>query len=87
VDYGEAIDYLMSFNDMERGHQASPNPTMSLASMRSLLSRLNDPHLGRPTVHVTGSKGKGSTLAMIAASSARPSAALYSAPRIRSPSG
>lgn len=66
VDYAEAIDYLLSFSDMERGYQASPNPTMSLASMRSLLSRLNDPHLGRPTIHVTGSKGKGSTSAMIA---------------------
>ncbi|MBI5949243.1 MAG: bifunctional folylpolyglutamate synthase/dihydrofolate synthase [Chloroflexi bacterium] len=66
MDYGEAIDYLLSLTDMERGYQASPNPTMSLASVRSLLSRLNDPHLGRQTVHVTGSKGKGSTSAMVA---------------------
>jgi dihydrofolate synthase/folylpolyglutamate synthase len=53
---------------MERGYtaQSSANPTMSLASVRSLLSRLNDPHLGRGTVHVTGSKGKGSTASMIA---------------------
>ena len=34
--------------------------------MRSLLGRLGDPHLGRGTVHVAGSKGKGSTAAMIA---------------------
>lgn len=34
--------------------------------MRSLLARLDDPHLGRGTVHVAGSKGKGSTAAMIA---------------------
>ncbi len=66
MDYGEAIDYLLSFTDMERGVQLSSNPAMSLASMRSLLSRLNDPHLGRPTVHVTGSKGKGTTSSMIA---------------------
>ena len=66
MDYGEAIDYLLSFTDMERGVQKSANPAMSLASMRSLLSRLNDPHLGRPTVHVTGSKGKGTTSSMIA---------------------
>ncbi len=86
MDYGEAIEYLMSFNDMERGHQASPNPTMSLASMRSLLSRLNDPHLGRPTIHVTGSKGKGSTSAMIAAILLRAemSTALYSSPHLHS---
>ena len=66
MDYAEAIDYLMSFTDMERGFQASASPTMNIASVRSLLSRLNDPHLGRHTVHVTGSKGKGSTSAMIA---------------------
>ena len=65
MDYNEALDYVLSFSDMERGYQASPNPVMSLASMRSLLSRLNDPHLGRKTVHITGSKGKGSTAAMI----------------------
>ncbi len=66
MDYAEAIDYLMSLTDMERGFQASASPTMNLASVRSLLARLNDPHLGRHTVHVTGSKGKGSTSAMIA---------------------
>src|SRR5574339_730673 len=66
MDYSEAIEYLMSFTDMERGFQASPSPTMSLESVRSLLARLNDPHVGRGTVHITGSKGKGSTAAMVA---------------------
>jgi dihydrofolate synthase/folylpolyglutamate synthase len=65
MDYGGAIDYLMSLTDMERGYQASPNPTMSLASVRSLLARLGNPQRGRKTIHVTGSKGKGSTSAMI----------------------
>ncbi|MFN0093772.1 MAG: bifunctional folylpolyglutamate synthase/dihydrofolate synthase [Dehalococcoidia bacterium] len=66
MDYGEAIQYLLSFSDMERGVQRSADPHMGVASMRSLLSRLNDPHLGRHTVHVTGSKGKGSTSTMVA---------------------
>lgn len=66
MDYREAIEYLLSFSDMERGVQRSADPHMGVASMRSLLSRLNDPHLGRRTVHVTGSKGKGSTATMIA---------------------
>ncbi len=35
--------------------------------MYSLLARLGEPHLGRRTVHVAGSKGKGSISAMIAA--------------------
>lgn len=65
MNYEEAIDYLMSFTDMERGFQASSDPAMSLASMRSLLGRLNNPQAGRNTVHITGSKGKGSTAGML----------------------
>jgi len=86
VEYSEALDYLLSLTDMERGFQASPNPTMNLESMRSLLSRLNDPHLGRPTVHVTGSKGKGTTAAMIAGILQRAgnSTALYTSPHLHS---
>src|SRR3972149_2840098 len=77
---------MLSCSDMERGYQASASPTMSLASMRSLLSRLNDPHLGRPTVHVTGSKGKGSTSAMVAAILRQQGdqTALYSSPHLHS---
>jgi dihydrofolate synthase/folylpolyglutamate synthase len=66
VDYPEAIEYLLSFTDLERGVQKSGNPAQSVASVQSLLSRLNNPHEGRITVHVTGSKGKGTTSAMIA---------------------
>jgi dihydrofolate synthase/folylpolyglutamate synthase len=66
VDYAEAVEYLLSFTDMERGVQKSANPAMSVASVQSLLSRLNNPQDGRLTVHVTGSKGKGTTSAMIA---------------------
>ena len=86
MDYSEAIAYLMSFTDMERGFQASASPTMSLASVRSLLSRLNDPHLGRGTVHVTGSKGKGSTATMIEGILRRQgySTALFTSPHLHS---
>ena len=37
-----------------------------LRRMEALLHRLGDPHLGTPTVHIAGSKGKGSTAAMCA---------------------
>ncbi len=40
---------------------------MKLDRMRELLGRLGDPHEAVPTVHVAGTKGKGSTSAMIAA--------------------
>lgn len=86
MDYSAAIDYLLSFTDMERGVQRSDSPAMSLASMRSLLARLNDPHLDRPTVHVTGSKGKGSTSAMIASILHREghSTSLFTSPHLHS---
>lgn len=86
MEYSEAIDYLLSLSDLERGYQASPNPVMNLDTMRSLLSRLNDPHRGRPTVHVTGSKGKGSVSAMIAGILRRAefSTALYTSPHLHS---
>ena len=52
--------------------------------MRSLLLRLGDPHLGRGTIHIAGSKGKGSTAAMIAAvlRAAGHSLGLYSQPHL-----
>ncbi len=86
MDYREAIEYLLGLSDMERGYQASANPTMSLASVRSLLARLGDPHLGRPTVHVTGSKGKGSTSAMVEGilRQAGYRTALYTSPHLHS---
>ena len=65
MDYREALTFLESFQDLERDPQASANPSMSLASMRSLLRRLDEPQLARPTVHVTGTNGKGSVAAMI----------------------
>ena len=86
MDFREALEYLQSFNDMERGIQKSPNPVMSVASVRSLLARLQDPHLGRLTVHVTGSKGKGSTASMVAGILRRAglATALYTSPHLHS---
>ena len=31
-------------------------------SVRALLARVGDPHVGLPVVHIAGSKGKGSTV-------------------------
>lgn len=41
--------------------------TFSLTRMRRLLRDLGDPHLSCPVVHVAGTKGKGSTVTMLAA--------------------
>ncbi|HXG36602.1 MAG TPA: Mur ligase family protein [Dehalococcoidia bacterium] len=63
MDYREAIDYLLSFADFERSGRFADRP--DLAPMLALLEELGKPQAVRLTVHVAGSKGKGSTAAMI----------------------
>jgi len=65
VNYQQAIEFLGTFNDTERGRQVFNNPAMSLDSMHRLFHRLDDPQQGRRTVHITGSKGKGSIAGML----------------------
>jgi dihydrofolate synthase/folylpolyglutamate synthase len=62
VNYRDALRYLLSFADFERSGRFRDRP--DLAPVLALLSRLDDPHLGRRTLHVAGSKGKGSVAAM-----------------------
>ena len=64
MNYRQALDYLLSFTDFERSGGFTPRP--DVAPVRALLRHLDEPHRGRLTVHVAGSKGKGSTAAMIA---------------------
>jgi dihydrofolate synthase / folylpolyglutamate synthase len=63
VDYVESLRYLYSLADFERSGRFSSRP--DLAPMLALLHELGDPHLGRVTVHIAGSKGKGSVAAMV----------------------
>jgi dihydrofolate synthase / folylpolyglutamate synthase len=66
VDYWDAIDYILALPDLERFSSGPAGQTMSLDAMKALLARLGNPERGRKTVHVTGSKGKGSTSTLIA---------------------
>lgn len=67
MNYRQAIDYVLSFADWERAPaQAFAAANFDLRRVQSLLARLGDPHLGRQTIHIAGSKGKGSVAAMIA---------------------
>ena len=63
MTYEEAIAWLLSFDDFERSGRFQDRP--DVAPMLALLERLGNPHLGRTTVHVAGSKGKGSVAAMV----------------------
>lgn len=64
--YQAALDFLYSFIDYETSHQPRSPVTYDLRRMDELLERLGNPHLKAHTVHIAGTKGKGSTAAMIA---------------------
>jgi dihydrofolate synthase/folylpolyglutamate synthase len=63
VNYSQSLQYLLSFADFERSGRFQNRP--DVAPVLALLRQLTDPHLGRTTVHITGSKGKGSVAAMV----------------------
>ncbi len=84
MDYLDALRYLQRRDDWERTGSAADAARWDLRRMRSLLGRLGDPHLGRGTVHVAGSKGKGSVAAMVASvlQAAGVSNGLYTSPHL-----
>jgi len=65
--YQANLDYLYGRLNYERSGMPRGTSELRLGRMRRLLRRLGDPHLGLAIVHVAGTKGKGSTAAMIAA--------------------
>jgi dihydrofolate synthase/folylpolyglutamate synthase len=63
--YEAALDYLFSATDYEKMRRVRYNAdTFSLDRMRRLLERLGSPERRLRSVHVAGTKGKGSTAAM-----------------------
>jgi dihydrofolate synthase/folylpolyglutamate synthase len=84
MDYRESVDYLLSFADFERSGRFQDRP--DVAPVLALLRRLGDPHLGRDTVHIAGSKGKGSVAAMVESvlRAAGHSTGLFTSPHLHS---
>ncbi len=65
--YEKAIEYLFARTDYEKEEVLRYNiTTFSLERMEKLLSYLGNPHLKIQTVHIAGTKGKGSTATMLA---------------------
>lgn len=67
MDYASAIDFLLSRTDYERRPGYNYANRFDLRRTEDLLRRLGNPHRFAKSIHIAGSKGKGSTSAMIAA--------------------
>ena len=85
MNYQAALSYILSFTDYEKLpaflYKAD---NFDLRRMAELLDRLGNPHLTSPAIHVGGTKGKGSTAAMIASalSAAGYRTGLYTSPHL-----
>ena len=67
MDYPRALQYVLSFADYERASTSRVKyRDFNLKRVREMLRRLGNPHLVYPSVHIAGTKGKGSTVAMVA---------------------
>ncbi|TET48149.1 MAG: bifunctional folylpolyglutamate synthase/dihydrofolate synthase [Dehalococcoidia bacterium] len=64
MDFPAAVDYILSFADYERMPRSAV--VFDLRRMEQLLARLGNPQNMAKSVHIAGTKGKGSTAAMIA---------------------
>jgi dihydrofolate synthase / folylpolyglutamate synthase len=65
VNYQEALAYLYSLSDYERGGPYTRNREDNLAREARLLEALGDPQLSYTSTLLAGTKGKGSTAAFI----------------------
>lgn len=65
MDYQGALQYINSFADYEKLTPPRAEP-FKLGRIQWLLAASGNPHLKTPTFHVAGTKGKGSTAAMVA---------------------
>jgi folylpolyglutamate synthase/dihydrofolate synthase len=67
VNYNQAEKYLYSFIDYEKiPGIAYASHDYNLGHVEELLHRVGNPHLAAKTIHIAGTKGKGSVAAMIA---------------------
>jgi len=82
--YQQALDFIYSFIDYEREPGPRTRTTYDLRRVEELLGRLGNPHLKARSVHIAGSKGKGSVAAMIASTltTAGYSAGLFTSPHL-----
>ncbi len=64
--FDQAIQYMNSFMNLERSTDKYSEKTYRLDRVRRMLELLGNPQNSYKTIHIAGSKGKGSTAAFIA---------------------
>ena len=64
MNYEESIQKIMTLSDIERLPEKPMRSRYNLEKISKLLDLLGKPHEYSNTVHITGTKGKGSTAAM-----------------------
>ena len=86
LSYREALDRVMGLADFERSTHSPGHSSFHLERMALLLERLGNPHLETSTVHIAGTKGKGSTAAMVTSilAAAGYRVGLYTSPHLHS---
>jgi len=79
-----ALDFIYSFIDYEKKRDPHVKIIWDLKRVDLLLEKLGNPHLKSKTVHIAGSKGKGSTAAMVASvlTKAGYTTGLYTSPHL-----
>ena len=85
--YADVTAFLNRFTDYERMTRVRTGPPLGLGRIRRLLETTGNPHLRLRSIHVAGTKGKGSTCAMAAAilRQAGHKVGLYTSPHLLSP--
>ncbi|MDP2932376.1 MAG: Mur ligase family protein, partial [Chloroflexota bacterium] len=66
MNYQQTLDYIYSFIDYETMHAPRSAANYDLRRMDELLTGIGNPQLAAKSVHIAGTKGKGSVAAMIA---------------------
>jgi len=83
MNYQAALDYILSFADYERAPRSAL--VFDLRRVEMLLGKLGNPERRARSIQVAGTKGKGSTAAMIASilTKANYKAGLYTSPHLQ----
>ncbi len=84
--YREAVDLVMGLADFERSTHSPGHSRFHLERIGLLADLLGQPHADIPAVHIAGTKGKGSTAAMVTSilSAQGYRAGLYTSPHLHS---